>query len=143
MEFVPPFKQSFLKWSGKMKSIKLVLVVFVAISFCCILTATAQDGGGEKKGGGGGGGGGGGWIGRYDSDGNGEVSLKEYKDYFKNNEPEERSISRLDTDGDGTLSKEEIAASFSERDADGNGVIAGDEGKGNKGGGGGGGGREK
>jgi hypothetical protein len=62
---------------------------------------------------------------RVDADGDGRITLEEFK------APEERRFAMLDADGDGVITPEEFGARrmarFAARDADGNGVIEGEE----------------
>ena len=62
---------------------------------------------------------------RVDTDGDGRITLEEFK------APQERQFAMLDANGDGVIDKDEFGARrmarFAERDADGNGVLEGDE----------------
>ncbi|NHA13705.1 EF-hand domain-containing protein [Thioalkalivibrio sp. XN279] len=62
---------------------------------------------------------------RIDADGDGKITLEEFK------APQEGRFAMLDVNGDGVIDKEEFGARrmarFAERDADGNGVLEGDE----------------
>ena len=62
---------------------------------------------------------------RIDADGDGKISLEEFK------APHEQRFAVLDADGDGYITLEEFSARrmarFAERDADGNGILEGDE----------------
>lgn len=62
---------------------------------------------------------------RIDADGDGKVTLEEFK------VPQERRFGMLDANGDGVIDKDEFGARrmarFGARDADGNGVLEGDE----------------
>ena len=62
---------------------------------------------------------------RIDTDGDGRITLEEFK------VPQERRFAMLDADGDGVITPEEFSARpmarFAERDADGNGVLEGEE----------------
>jgi hypothetical protein len=60
-----------------------------------------------------------------DADGDGKITLEEFK------APQEGRFAMLDANGDGVIDKDEFGARrmarFSGRDADGNGVLEGDE----------------
>jgi hypothetical protein len=62
---------------------------------------------------------------RIDADGDGKITLEEFK------APQQGRFAMLDANGDGVIDKEEFGARrmarFAERDADGNGVLEGDE----------------
>ncbi len=60
-----------------------------------------------------------------DADGDGRITLEEFR------VPQERQFGMLDANGDGVIDKDEFGARrmarFAERDADANGVLEGDE----------------
>jgi hypothetical protein len=62
---------------------------------------------------------------RIDADGDGKITLEEFK------VPQESRFAMLDANGDGVIDKDEFGARrmarFAARDADGNGVLEGDE----------------
>jgi hypothetical protein len=62
---------------------------------------------------------------RIDADGDGKITLEEFK------APQAGRFAMLDANGDGVIDKEEFGARrmarFAERDADGNGMLEGDE----------------
>jgi hypothetical protein len=62
---------------------------------------------------------------RIDADGDGKITLEEFR------APQESRFAMLDANGDGVIDQDEFGARrmarFAERDADGNGVLEGDE----------------
>ncbi len=92
-----------------MAAIILVFMVFLSVN------GFAQRGGGS-----GGGGGGGGPMYKYDTDGNGEISLKEFEDL----EGDPDRWPRWDANGDGVVDADESAA-IAGRNSDGGGSSGG------------------